>query len=88
MSSAHDLALNDGRKVSAGRPGPLHRFPDLSVRYAETSLRGPSLLAVSPPPLAAAPHFALVPAAHPGGAPAGTRASLKGLRPVGAHPAA
>ncbi len=46
MSSDHDLALNEGRKVSAGRPGPLHRFTALSVRYVEKWMPDPYLFAV------------------------------------------
>lgn len=67
MSSDHDLALNEGRKVSAGRPGPLHRFTDLSVRYVEKWMPDPYLFAVILTLVVVVLIFAFVPGASLGG---------------------
>src|SRR5690349_2221920 len=46
MSHTPDLVLDEEQKVRADRPGPLHRFTDLSVRYVEKWMPDPYLFAV------------------------------------------
>ena len=67
MSRGHDFALNEDQEVSAGRPGPLHRFTDLSVRYVEKWMPDPYLFAVILTLLVVALIFAFVPGASLGG---------------------
>jgi short-chain fatty acids transporter len=67
MSRGHDVVLNEDQEVSAGRPGPLHRFTDLSVRYVEKWMPDPYLFAVILTLLVVALIFAFVPGASPGG---------------------
>lgn len=67
MSHAPDLVLAEDQKVSAGRPGPLHRFTDLSVRYVEKWMPDPYLFAVILTIVVVALIFVLVPGASLGG---------------------
>ena len=67
MSRGHDVVLNEDQEVSAGRPGPLHRFTDLSVRYVEKWMPDPYLFAVILTLLVVALIFAFVPGASLGG---------------------
>ena len=67
MSRGHDVVLNEDQEVSAGRPGPLHRFTDLSVRYVEKWMPDPYLFAVILTLLVVALIFAFVPGASFGG---------------------
>ncbi len=67
MSHGHDVVLNEDQGVSAGRPGPLHRFTDLSVRYVEKWMPDPYLFAVILTLLVVGLIFAFVPGASLGG---------------------
>jgi short-chain fatty acids transporter len=67
MSRSRDLAPDEEQRVSAGRPGPLHRFTDLSVRYVEKWMPDPYLFAVILTVVVVALIFALVPGATLGG---------------------
>ncbi|MEW1952780.1 TIGR00366 family protein [Terrabacter sp. NPDC080008] len=67
MSHTPDLVLDEDRKARAGRPGPLHRFTDLSVRYVEKWMPDPYLFAVILTIVVVVLTFVLVPGASLGG---------------------
>jgi short-chain fatty acids transporter len=67
MSHTPDLVLDEEQTVRAGRPGPLHRFTDLSVRYVEKWMPDPYLFAVILTIVVVALIFAFVPDASLGG---------------------
>src|SRR5690242_16197609 len=73
MTHTPDLVLDEEQKVRAGRPGPLHRFTDLSVRYVEKWMPDPYLFAVILTVVVVALIFALVPGASLGGDRKSTR---------------
>lgn len=78
MSHGHDLATHEDRKVAAGRPGPLHRFTDLSVRYVEKWMPDPYLFAVILTLVVVVLIFAFVPGASLGGVVDGWYAGVWG----------
>lgn len=67
MSHAHDLAVTEDGKAGARRPGLLHRFTDLSVRYVEKWMPDPYLFAVILTLVVVVLIFAVVPGASLGG---------------------
>lgn len=67
MSHTPDLVLDEEQRGSSRRPGPLHRFTDLSVRYVEKWMPDPYLFAVILTIVVVALIFALVPEASLGG---------------------
>src|SRR6476469_8698678 len=67
MSHSSDLVLDEEQTVRAGRPGPLHRFTDLSVRYVEKWMPDHYLFAVILTIVVVALIFAFVPDASLGG---------------------
>jgi short-chain fatty acids transporter len=67
MSQGQDLAVGEGRAERPGRPGALHRFTDLSVRYVEKWMPDPYLFAVILTLVVVLLIFAFVPGASIGG---------------------
>lgn len=67
MSHAQDLGTHDDQKDAAARPGLLHRFTDLSVRYVEKWMPDPYLFAVILTLVVVVLVFALVPGASVSG---------------------
>lgn len=67
MSQGQGLTLNEGRKERPGRPGALHRFTDLSVRYVEKWMPDPYLFAVILTLVVVLMIFAFVPGTSLGG---------------------
>lgn len=67
MSQGRDTDTHADQKVAVGRPGLLHRFTDLSVRYVEKWMPDPYLFAVILTLVVVVLIFAFVPGASLGG---------------------